>query len=151
MFNQAQVIGNLGRDPETRFTTGGDAVCNISVATSETWKDKEGNKQEKTEWHNIVVFGKLAEICGKYLKKGKTVMFQGRLQTKSWEKDGVKHYKTEIVADTMKMLGGGDRSDNGGESETSRPASSGGRVSKPAAAAGAKAPVQDDLDDDIPF
>ncbi len=151
MFNQATVIGNLGRDPETRYTGNGDAVCNISVATSESWKNKEGEKVEKTEWHRIVVFGKLAEICGQYLKKGKTVMFQGRLQTKSYEKDGVKHYTTEIVADTMKMLGGGDRSEGGGETTSSRPANSGGRVSKPAAAKPAQKSLDDDLDDDIPF
>ena len=151
MFNQIIVIGNLGKDPEVRYTEGGDAVANLSLATSESWKDKEGNKQERTEWHRIVVWGKLAEIVGKYLKKGSTAMFQGKIRTKTYEKDGVKHYQTEIIADTMKMLGGTKGRDESGGEESSRPA---GRTSKPAAK---PAPAQrklvpdEDLDDDIPF
>jgi single-strand DNA-binding protein len=150
--NKVIIIGNLGRDPETRYMPDGGAITNISVATTDTWKDKNGEKQEKTEWHRVAFFGKLAEIAGEYLKKGSQVYVEGRLQTREWEKDGVKRYTTEIVANQMQMLGsrqgmgGGapDRGDSGGERE-SRGAPSG----KPAAAkTGGKF---DDFEDDIPF
>ena len=147
--NKVILIGNLGRDPETRYMPDGGAITNISIATTENWKDKNGEKQEKTEWHRVAFFGKLAEIAGEYLKKGSQVYVEGRLQTRKWQdKDGQDKYTTEIVADRMQMLGsrqgmgGGDR-EAGGERE-SRPAA------KPAGAkpAGSKF---DDFEDDIPF
>jgi len=105
-INKVMIIGNLTRDPETIFTQGGQAITKFSVATSESWKDKvTGDKKEKTEFHCVVTFGKLAEICGKYLIKGKQVFIEGRLQTNSWEKDGIKRYSTDIIAHEMKMLG----------------------------------------------
>jgi single-strand DNA-binding protein len=104
MINKTILIGRVGRDPETRYTQGGKAVCNFSVATSESWKDSNGEKKESTEWHRIVAFGKLAEICGKYVVKGMLVYVDGRLQTQKYEKDGQTHYKTEIIAQNMQML-----------------------------------------------
>ena len=107
--NKVILLGNLGRDPELRFLPNGDAVCNFSIATTDSWKDKAGEKQEKTEWHNIVMYRKLAEIAGEYLKKGRPVYLEGRLQTRKWQtKDGQDRYTTEIVADNMQMLGGRD-------------------------------------------
>ena len=104
--NKAILVGNLGSDPETRQTTSGSAVCNFSVATSESYKDRDGNKQERTEWHRVVAFGKLADICADYLHKGKQVYIEGRIQTRDWEDQaGVKKYTTEIVAREMQMLG----------------------------------------------
>jgi len=106
--NKAIIVGTLGRDPEVRYTQNGSAVANISAATSEQWKDKQtGEKKESTEWHRIVMFGKLAEIAGEYLKKGSQAYFEGKLQTRKWEKDGVDRYSTEIVCNQMQMLGGG--------------------------------------------
>ena len=105
-LNKAILIGNLGRDPEVRYTPSGLAVANFSIATSETWTNKEGEKETRTEWHRIVAFGKLGEICGEYLAKGKQIYIEGRIQTRDWEdKDGVKRYTTEIVASQMIMLG----------------------------------------------
>lgn len=104
-YNNATVVGNLGRDPEVRYTQGGQAVCNFSVATSESWTDKTTNeKKEKTEWHRIVVWGKQGENCGQCLKKGSKALVSGRLQTREYEKDGQKHYSTEIVADRVVFL-----------------------------------------------
>jgi len=103
--NKVILVGNLGRDPEVRYMPNGEAVCNFSIATTENWKDKSGVKQEKTEWHNIVMYRKLAEIAGEYLKKGRPVYVEGRLQTRKWEKDGVTRYTTEIIGDNMQMLG----------------------------------------------
>ena len=152
--NKVILIGNLGRDPETRYMPDGGAITNISVATTDTWKDKAGEKQEKTEWHRVAFFGKLAEIAGEYLKKGSQVYVEGRLQTRKWQdKDGNDKYTTEIVADRMQMLGsrqgmgGGDRDVGGGgerEAGASRPAA----AAKPAGKAGGKF---DDFEDDIPF
>ena len=147
--NKVILIGNLGRDPETRYMPDGGAVTNVSIATTESWKDKNGEKQEKTEWHRVAFFGKLAEIAGEYLKKGSQVYVEGRLQTRKWQdKDGQDKYTTEIIADRMQMLGsrqgmgGGDR-EGGGERESSRPAA------KPAGKpSGSKF---DDFEDDIPF
>lgn len=103
--NKAIVIGRLGRDPKVTYTQDGRAIANFSVATSEEWKDKEtGEKKERTEWHRIVAFGRLGEICGEYLAKGRQVYIEGRLQTRSWEKDNVTRYTTEIVASNMQML-----------------------------------------------
>ena len=108
-INKAILIGNLGRDPELSYTPGGLAVARFSIATSEQWKDKEtGEKKERTEWHRIVAFGKLAETCGEYLAKGKSVYIEGRLQTNSYEKDGVTRYSTDIIASQMQMLGSKD-------------------------------------------
>jgi len=104
--NKVILIGNLGRDPEMRYMPSGDALCNITVATTETWKDKAtGEKKEQTEWHRVAFFGRLAEIAGQYLKKGSQVYIEGRLQTRKYQKDGVDHYATDIRADEMKMLG----------------------------------------------
>ena len=168
--NKVILIGNLGRDPETRYTTGGDAITNLNIATSEQWKDKSGEKQERTEWHRVVLFGRQAEIAGEYLKKGRSVYIEGRLQTRKYtDKDGVEKYSTEIVGDRMQLLGsrdgggGGSDVDFGGESG-SRPSSGvaggGGGGSRPSGggggggAKGGGAPKRsnpDDLDDDIPF
>jgi len=105
MVNKAILIGRLGKDPEVRYTPDGTMVTNFNVATDEQWKDKSGEKVQKTEWHRIVAFGKLAEICGNYLVKGKLIFVEGRIQTRSWEdKEGVKRYTTEIVANNMQML-----------------------------------------------
>jgi single-strand DNA-binding protein len=149
--NKVILIGNLGRDPETRYMPDGGAVTNISIATTETWKDKQGEKQEKTEWHRVAFFGKLAEIAGEYLKKGSQVYVEGRLQTRKWQdKEGQDKYTTEIVADRMQMLGsrqgqGGGSGDREREGSGERPAAG----AKPAAkGAGGKF---DDFEDDIPF
>jgi single-strand DNA-binding protein len=116
--NRVTLIGTLGRDPELKFTPGGSPVCNFSVATNEEWFDKKSEqKQKKTEWHNIVVWGGLAELCNKYLKKGSGAYIEGRIETKPWDdKDGNKKYRTEIVAKEVQFLGGGtaDRNDNEG-------------------------------------
>jgi single-strand DNA-binding protein len=155
--NKVILLGNLGRDPETRYTTGGDAVTNLNIATSEQWKDKNGEKQERTEWHRVVLFGRQAEIAGEYLKKGRSVYIEGRLQTRKYtDKDGVEKYSTEIVGDRMQLLGGGGGG-SGGDVEfagagggTSRrePAAGGGGAGK---GGGAAKKNTDDFDDDIPF
>jgi single-strand DNA-binding protein len=155
--NKVILIGNLGRDPETRYMPDGGAITNISVATTDAWKDKNGEKQEKTEWHRVAFFGKLAEIAGEYLKKGSQVYVEGRLQTRKWQdKDGADKYTTEVIADRMQMLGsrqgmgGGAAASAGAEREggerDSGAASRG--AAKPAAKAGGKF---DDFEDDIPF
>jgi single-strand DNA-binding protein len=114
--NKVILIGNLGVDPEVRFTPGGQAVANFRIATNESWTDKQGQKQERTEWHRIVVWGKLAELCGEYLKKGRQAYVEGRLQTREWtDKEGKKNYTTEIVANTVQFLGGGGGGRGGGE------------------------------------
>ena len=146
--NRVTIIGNLGKDPETRYATSGDAVTNITVATTETWKDKAtGEKREATEWHRVVFFGKLAEIAGQYLKKGSQVYLEGKLKTRKWQdKDGHERYTTEINADEMKMLGGkGD----GQQSEPQRQQQAPQRPQapqKPASGGGFN-----EFDDDIPF
>ena len=116
--NKVMLIGRLGRDPEVRYTPDGTAIANFSIATSEEWKDKNtGEKQERTEWHKIVAFRRLGEICGEYLSKGRQVYVEGRLQTRDWQdKDGNKRYTTEIVASQMQMLGSKDTFDNSGGS-----------------------------------
>ena len=154
--NKVILLGNLGRDPETRYTTGGDAVTNLNIATSEQWKDKNGEKQERTEWHRVVLFGRQAEIAGEYLKKGRSVYIEGRLQTKKYtDKDGVEKYSTEIVGDRMQLIGGardggggsggGDADFSGGGAPARRAPSSGGAPS------GGGRKNTDDFDDDIPF
>jgi single-strand DNA-binding protein len=113
MINKAILVGRLGSDPEVRYTPSGMAVANFNIATNEKWKDKgSGEMKERTEWHRIVAWGRLGEICGEYLAKGKMVYVEGRLQTRSWEKDGVTRYTTEIVAQEMKMLDAKDGSDS---------------------------------------
>ena len=109
-LNKVLLIGNLGKDPEVRYTPGGQAVANFNIATNEAWTDKGGQKQERTEWHRIVVWGKVAELCGEYLSKGRQVYIEGRLQTREWNnKEGVKQYTTEIVANQVLFLSGGER------------------------------------------
>src|ERR687890_1446146 len=105
--NKVILVGNLGRDPETRYMPDGGAITNVSIATTENWKDKNGEKQEKTEWHRVAFFGKLAEIAGEYLRKGSPVYVEGRIRTRKWQdKEGQERYSTEIVADRMQLLGG---------------------------------------------
>ena len=151
--NKVILIGNLGRDPETRYMPDGGAITNISVATTDVWKDKNGDKQEKTEWHRVAFFGKLAEIAGEYLKKGSQVYVEGRLQTRKWQdKDGADKYTTEIVANAMQMLGsrqgmGGGAPDRA-EPPSERESGAAKPAGKPAAKAGGKF---DDFEDDIPF
>ena len=156
--NKVILIGNLGRDPETRYTTGGDAVTNLRIATTETWKDKSGEKQEKTEWHTVVLFGRQAEIAGEYLKKGRPVYIEGRLQTRKYtDKEGVEKYSTEIVGDRMQLLGGRDSGAGGGggdvefSSSGASPSRASAGASEKKAGGGAKKTNADDLDDDIPF
>ncbi|MAA74635.1 MAG: single-stranded DNA-binding protein [Salinisphaeraceae bacterium] len=161
-INKAILIGNLGTDPETRYTAGGSPVTNIRIATSEAWKDKSsGEMQERTEWHNIVFFGRLAEVAGEYLKKGSKVYVEGRLQTRKWQgQDGQDRYTTEIVANEMQMLD----SRGGGTANFDGPRGGGGGGSRPQGGGGygggnqnQGGPVpsnnqfDDDLDDDIPF
>lgn len=146
--NKAIIIGNLGKDPEMRYMPSGDAICNFSLATTDSWKDKNGEKQEKTEWHRISMFGKLAEIAGEYLKKGSQVYVEGRIQTRKWtNKEGQDQYTTEIVADKMQMLGG--RSGGGGNSfeVVEKPAASAGSAKQAAKSGG----DFDNFEDDIPF
>jgi single-strand DNA-binding protein len=160
--NKVILLGNLGRDPETRYTTGGDAVTNLNIATSEQWKDKSGEKQERTEWHRVVLFGRQAEIAGEYLKKGRSVYIEGRLQTRKYtDKDGVEKYSTEIVADRMQLIGGaregggGDDEMPGGGSGARPPSRSGGGGAggqRPASGGGSGGKKSgEDFDDDIPF
>ena len=137
-LNKVMLIGNLGKDPEIRFTAGGQAVANFSIATTERWKGKDGNTEEKTEWHNIVVWGKLAELCREYLHKGRPVYVEGRLQTRRWDdKEGVKHTTVEIVTNEMIMLG--DRRDSNNHTQEAE------HASPPDATTGAAA------EDDFPF
>ena len=142
--NKAILIGNLGKDPEQRFMPNGDAVCNFSIATTESYKDRDGNKQEKTEWHNITIYGKLAEIASQYLKKGSSVYLEGKLQTRKWQdkQTGTDRYTTEIVADQMQMLGGKDRGYSAPAGD-SQPA--------PQQRSAAPQPQRNDFDEDIPF
>lgn len=142
MVNKVILIGNLGRDPEVRSTTSGQSVVNFTLATNRTWKDKNGQKQEQTEWHQIVVFGRQAEIASQYLTKGKKIYLEGRLQTRSWDdrQSGEKRYRTEIICENFQMLGARGEFDGGGSSSS----------------AGGPPPYDDsnfgpEEDDDIPF
>jgi single-strand DNA-binding protein len=140
--NKVIVVGNLGQDPEVRYMPDGTAVTNFSVATSETWKDKNtGEKKERTEWHRIVAWRQLGELCGKYLSKGRQVYVEGKLQTRSWEKDGVTRYATEIVANEVQFLGGREGAGNSGRGAGRTTADQG--YPEP--------PLPDTHDDDIPF
>ena len=153
--NKVILIGRLGKDPETRYMTNGEAVSNATLATSENWKDKSGEKQEKTEWHNLVFYRRLAEIAGEYLKKGSQIYVEGRIQTRKYQtKEGQDRYITEIVVNEMTMLGG--KSSGGGSFEVvenqSAPARAAAPSAKPAPAAGSgQGRSFDNFDDDIPF
>lgn len=160
--NKVILVGNLGRDPEVRFMPNGEAVCNFSIATTDSWKDKNGQKQERTEWHNIVMYRKLAEIAGEYLKKGRPVYVEGRLQTRKWQtKEGQDRYTTEIIADQMQMLGGRAEGSNtyevmdepGYDDAPRQSAPASAPAARPAAAAKPAAGGSnfDDFEDDIPF
>jgi single-strand DNA-binding protein len=141
--NKVLLVGNLGRDPEIRYMQNGDAAASLNIATTDTWKDKNGEKQEKTEWHRVSMFGKLAEIAGEYLKKGSQVYIEGRLQTRKWtDKSNIERYTTEVVADRMQMLGGKQKD---GDSKGSAPA-----PSAAPSAQGQPGGFEDD-DDFIPF
>lgn len=171
-INKVILIGNLGRDPEVRYTPSGAAVCNVSVATTRNWKDKSsGDKVEETEWHRVVFYDRLAEIAGEYLKKGRPVYVEGRLKTRKWQdKDGKDNYTTEIVAEQMQLLGGREGGSGGGygggqggnpedysQEAPSAPSRPAGRPAAAQRPAPAPAPAQksstgfDDMDDDIPF
>ncbi len=156
--NKVILIGNLGKDPEIRYMPSGAAAANCSIATSESWRDKtSGEMQEKTEWHNLVFFGRLAEIVGEYCKKGSKIYIEGRLQTRKWQdKSGNDRYTTEIVANEMQMLdsrGSGDQfAPQGHVAGGSQPSSRSAQQQQPApAAAQGQAMANDDFDDDIPF
>jgi single-strand DNA-binding protein len=136
-INKAIIVGNLGNDPEMRALPNGDQVCNITVATSESWKDKQtGQQVDKTEWHRIVFFRRLAEISGEYLKKGSKVYVEGKIQTRMWEKEGQKHYSTEIIGNEMQMLDSRGQSDQSNQQQSTSSQSN---------------PPPEDFDDDIPF
>jgi len=116
-LNKVMLIGNLGKDPEVRYTPGGQAVANFTIATNESWNDKQGQKQERTEWHRIVAWGKTAELCGEYLTKGRQVYIEGKIQTREWNnKEGQKQYTTEVVANQVLFLSGGERGPGKGQS-----------------------------------
>ena len=161
-INKVILVGNLGRDPETRYMPSGGAVTNVSIATSKGWKDRDsGEQKERTEWHRIVFFNKLAEIAGEYLKRGSKVYIEGELRTRDWEKDGQKHYTTEVVASEMQMLDSrgemsGAGSLSGGRDSGGGPSSSGSGGSQVGGGNSSSAddfgpPPSDDFDDDIPF
>lgn len=142
-INKVILIGHLGQDPQTRAMPSGKAVANLRIATSEQWRDKQtGEKREATEWHSVIFFERMAEVCAEYLRKGSQVYIEGRLRTRKWEKDGQDHYSTEIVGSTMQMLG----SPQNVNQQPARPATRSGDT-----AGGGSAPAQDDFDDDIPF
>ncbi|HVX94713.1 MAG TPA: single-stranded DNA-binding protein [Polyangia bacterium] len=153
--NKVILIGNLGADPELKYTPSSRALCNLRIATTEVFKDKSGQKQEKTEWHRVTVWGDQAENCSKYLAKGRSVYIEGRLQTRSYEKEGQKHYATDVVADRVVFLGGGGGGEGGGGARRGGGGfGGGGGGGRPASDAG------DDMDmggpptggdDDIPF
>lgn len=148
--NKVILVGNLGNDPETKYTQGGMAITTISVATTSQRKDKDGEKVEKTEWHRVKLFGKLGEIAGEHLRKGSQCYLEGRIEYGSYDKDGVKHYTTDIIADEMQMLGG--KSEGGGQSGGSSGSRGGAPQRERPAPATNPAPAQNDFaDDDIPF
>ena len=156
--NKVILMGNLGRDPEVRYSPDGAAVCNVSIATTSSGKDKNsGERREETEWHRVVFYNRLAEIAGEYLKKGRPVYVEGRIKTRKWQnKEGVDQYTTEVVADNMQLLGGRDVGDGGasggneGGSSAPRPAARAQQAARPAAPAAGGANLSD-MDDDIPF
>lgn len=141
--NKVIVLGNAGRDPEVRYTPSGAAICNLTLATSRKWKSKEsGDTQEETEWHRVVLYDRLAEVAGEYVKKGKPVYIEGRLKTRKWQdKEGKDNYTTEIVAESLQLLGGRDETPDKPEKQPAHPTPK----------APAKSGSFDDMDDDIPF
>ena len=152
--NKAILVGNLGRDPELRHTPNGQAVVNFTLATSENWTDKSGERQERTEWHRIVVWGKTAEMCNQYLSKGRTVYVEGRIQTREWEdKDGNKRYTTEINASTVNFIGPrtGGGSDGGDGGSSSSYGGGGGNGGAPRTGGSGSSSGGPPIDDDIPF
>ena len=153
--NKVILLGHLGKDPEMRYQQNGNAIANFSVATSESFKDKEGNKQERTEWHRVVLFGRTAEIAGEYLRKGSMAYVEGRLQTRKWtDKEGQERYTTEIVGDRLQLVGGRSGGEAGGErsaAPASRSAQYTGGASGGGGGGGGDNFASDDLDDDIPF
>lgn len=146
-LNKVQIIGNVGADPEIRYTQAGTAVANVRVATNFTYKDRSGEKHESTEWHRVVAFGKLAELVQEYVHQGSPIYFEGRLRTREWEKDGVKRYSTEIIAAEMILLGGNR---NGNGNGTRQPA---GQAANGSGWPASEAPAStgEDFDDEIPF
>ncbi|MEL1263714.1 single-stranded DNA-binding protein [Pseudoxanthomonas putridarboris] len=156
-INKVILVGNLGNDPETRYTQGGMAITRISLATTSVRKDKDGNQQERTEWHRVVFFGKLGEIAGEYLRKGSSVYVEGSLRYDKYTgQDGVEKYSTDIIADEMQMLGGRGEGGGGGGERAARPprqdyGASSGNAPRRQAPAPQQAPVDDFADDDIPF
>lgn len=157
-INKVILVGNLGNDPEVRYAQSGSAITTLSVATSESWKDKDGNQQERTEWHRVKAFGRLAEIMGEYLKKGRQVYIEGSLRTEKYtDKNGVEKYATDIIADEMQMLGGrgegGGASGGGDRPQRSAPASRQDSAPRRQQPATQQAPMGDTdfADDDIPF
>jgi len=154
--NKVILVGNLGRDPEVRYSPDGAAICNVSIATTSQWKDKAtGERREETEWHRVVFYNRLAEIAGEYLRKGRAVYVEGRLKTRKWQdkETGADRYSTEIVADQMQMLGGRDSGEGGGDTGgfSQAPARRPAQQPRPAAPAAAPAGNLADMDDDIPF
>ena len=148
--NKVILVGRLGADPDMRYTPSGQGVCEMRLATSESWNDKNGQRQERTEWHRIVVWGKRAEICSKYLSKGRQVYVEGRIQTRSWDdKDGNKRYMTEIIAQDVQFLGGGGRDEGRDSRNSDPPPPSEGDIA--GAFAGAGGGGGGGPDDDIPF
>ena len=146
MLNKVILIGRLGRDPETRHMPNGEAVCNFSVATSEAWNDRNGQRQERTEWHNITMYRRLAEIAGQYLKKGSQVYLEGRIQSRKYQgKDGIERTAYEIIVNEMKMLGGGS------DGQQAQPAQGEAPTTPRRQAQATPAAPVDDVDDDIPF
>lgn len=154
-INKVILVGNLGQDPDTKAMPSGMTVCNLRIATSESWKDKQsGEMKEQTEWHSVAMFGRLAEIAGEYLRKGSQVYIEGRLRTRKWQdKQGNDRYTTEIVANEMQMLGGGGRGGMGGEGRSEARASGGGGGARGGEGAyeGPRGDDKDSFDDDIPF
>ena len=145
--NKVILVGNLGKDPEMRYMPNGDAVANFSIATTDSWKDKSGGRQERTEWHNIAMYRRLAEIAGEYLKKGSSVYVEGRLQTRKWQdKNGQDRYTTEIICDQMQMLGGKDGAKGVAGQYDDRPPPPPVRQEARSSTA-----AHVDMDDDIPF
>ena len=151
--NKVILVGNLGRDPETRYTQNGSAVTQFSIATSDSWRDKStGEQQDRTEWHNIVCFARLAEIAGEYLKKGSKVYIEGSLRTSNWEQEGQKRYRTEVMARELQMLD--SRANGGGQAgEFSEPSYAAGAVGQQSAPMPQNSPTisDEDFEDDIPF
>ncbi len=157
-INKVILIGNLGRDPDVRYTPNGTAVANLNLATTRRYRDREGNQQEETEWHRVTLWNRLAEVAGEYLRKGQQVYIEGRLQTRSYEKDGITRYSTEVIASDMQMLGGGpvprERNRTGeGRGQTEAPAEfdQGAWQGEPGGTSGQGTDFDQDFEDDIPF